>query len=115
MRVAMPMPKTEREAQAALKALNEMIVTLEKRLDELEFYYSLKFRRPSISATVMPDCRPWFNSHTVSLFQKNNVLKIPKSIQPLIDDGLVDEVIRSLMSGKEAQVFLVRCGNEVCR
>ena len=41
-------------------------------------------------------------------------MKVPKSIQPLIDDGLVDEVIRSLMSGKEAQVFLVRCGQEVC-
>jgi len=40
-------------------------------------------------------------------------LKAPKSIQPLIDDGLVDEVLRSLMSGKEAQVFLVRCGQEV--
>jgi RIO kinase 1 len=41
-------------------------------------------------------------------------LKAPKSIQPLIDDGLVDEVLRSLMSGKEAQVFLVRCGQEIC-
>jgi len=40
-------------------------------------------------------------------------LKAPKSIQPLIEDGLVDEVIRSLMSGKEAQVFLVRCGDEI--
>ncbi|MEQ1825385.1 MAG: PA4780 family RIO1-like protein kinase [Pirellula sp.] len=40
-------------------------------------------------------------------------MKVPKSIQPLIDDGLVDEVLRSLMSGKEAQVFLVRCGNEI--
>jgi len=40
-------------------------------------------------------------------------LKVPKSIQPLIEDGLVDEVIRSLMSGKEAQVFLVRCGQEI--
>ena len=40
-------------------------------------------------------------------------MKAPKSIQPLIDDGLVDEVLRSLMSGKEAQVFLVRCGQEV--
>lgn len=46
--------------------------------------------------------------------RRSNVLKVPKSIQPLIDDGLVDEVIRSLMSGKEAQVFLVRCGNEIC-
>lgn len=41
-------------------------------------------------------------------------MKVPKSIQPLIDDGVVDEVIRSLMSGKEAQVFLVRRGQEVC-
>ena len=40
-------------------------------------------------------------------------MKAPKSIQPLIDDGLVDEVLRSLMSGKEAQVFLVRCGREI--
>ena len=40
-------------------------------------------------------------------------MKVPKSIQPLIEDGLVDEVIRSLMSGKEAQVFLVRCGEEI--
>ena len=40
-------------------------------------------------------------------------MKAPKSIQPLIDDGLVDEVVRSLMSGKEAQVFLVRCGQEI--
>jgi len=40
-------------------------------------------------------------------------LKAPKRIQPLIDDGLIDEVLRSLMSGKEAQVFLVRCGREI--
>jgi RIO kinase 1 len=40
-------------------------------------------------------------------------LKAHKRIQPLIDDGLVDEVLRSLMSGKEAQVYLVRCGQEI--
>lgn len=40
-------------------------------------------------------------------------MKVPKSIQPLVEDGLVDEVLRSLMSGKEAQVFLVRCGQEI--
>lgn len=45
--------------------------------------------------------------------EEKNALKVPKSIQPLIDDGLVDEVIGSLMSGKEAQVFLVRCGQEL--
>jgi len=31
----------------------------------------------------------------------------------LVDDGLVDEVIRPLMSGKEAAVYVVRCGNEI--
>lgn len=40
-------------------------------------------------------------------------MKIPKRIQPLIDDGLVDEVIRRLMSGKEADVYVVRCGSEI--
>lgn len=40
-------------------------------------------------------------------------MKIPKRIQPLVDDGLVDEVLRPLMSGKEAAVFVVRCGTEI--
>ncbi|MDD5404785.1 MAG: serine protein kinase RIO [Sulfuricella sp.] len=40
-------------------------------------------------------------------------MKIPKRLQPLVEDGLVDEVIRQLMSGKEAMVFVVRCGDEV--
>jgi RIO kinase 1 len=40
-------------------------------------------------------------------------MKTPKQIQPLIDDGVVDEVIRPLMSGKEATVYVVRCGSEI--
>ncbi len=40
-------------------------------------------------------------------------MKIPKRLAPLIEDGLVDAVIRQLMSGKEAMVFIVRCGAEV--
>lgn len=40
-------------------------------------------------------------------------MKFPKRILPLVDDGLVDEVIRQLMSGKEATVYVVRCGSEV--
>src|SRR5690606_9211648 len=40
-------------------------------------------------------------------------MKIPKRLQPLVDDGLVDEVIRPLMSGKEAAVYVVRCGTEL--
>ncbi len=37
-------------------------------------------------------------------------MKIPKRLQPLADDGLIDEVLYPLMSGKEADVFVVRCG-----
>jgi RIO kinase 1 len=40
-------------------------------------------------------------------------MKTPKRIAPLVEDGLVDEVIRQLMSGKEATVYVVRCGDEV--
>lgn len=40
-------------------------------------------------------------------------MKIPNRIQPLVDNGLVDEVLRRLMSGKEADVYVVRCGTEI--
>jgi RIO kinase 1 len=40
-------------------------------------------------------------------------MKTPKRIQPLIDEGLVDEVLRPLMSGKEASVYVVRCGHDI--
>jgi RIO kinase 1 len=40
-------------------------------------------------------------------------MKIPKQIQPLVDEGLVDEVLRPLLSGKEAAVYVVRCGEEI--
>src|SRR5690606_330902 len=40
-------------------------------------------------------------------------MKIPPRLQPLIDEGLVDEVISRLMSGKEADVYVVRCNNEI--
>ncbi len=40
-------------------------------------------------------------------------MKTPKRIQPLVDEGLVDEVMRQLMSGKEATVYVVRCGEEI--
>lgn len=38
-------------------------------------------------------------------------MKTPKRLESLIEDGLVDEVVRPLMSGKEAAVYVVRCGN----
>ncbi len=40
-------------------------------------------------------------------------MKIPKRIQPLIDDGLIDDVISRLMSGKEADIYVVACDNEI--
>ncbi len=40
-------------------------------------------------------------------------MKIPKRLKPLLEDGLIDEVIRPLMSGKEAAVYIVRCGTEI--
>ena len=40
-------------------------------------------------------------------------MKVPKRIQPLVDDGLVDEVISRLMSGKEADVYVVRSAGEI--
>ena len=40
-------------------------------------------------------------------------MKTPKRIQPLVSDGLVDNVLRQLMSGKEATVFVVQCGEDI--
>ena len=39
-------------------------------------------------------------------------MKPPARLQSLIEEGLVDTVVRQLMSGKEAMVFVVRCGAE---
>ena len=40
-------------------------------------------------------------------------MKTPSRIEPLVIDGLVDHVHRQLMSGKEAMVYVVQCGEEV--
>jgi RIO kinase 1 len=40
-------------------------------------------------------------------------MKPPKRLQALIDEGLIDGVLRQLKSGKEAEVFVVQCGDEV--
>ena len=39
-------------------------------------------------------------------------MKPPARLRSLIDEGLIDSVVRQLMSGKEAMVFVVRCGDE---
>ena len=40
-------------------------------------------------------------------------MKTPSGLQPLIDDGVIDAVMRPLKSGKEAAVYVVRAGNEI--
>lgn len=40
-------------------------------------------------------------------------MKTPARIEPLVVDGLVDSVLRQLMSGKEAMVYVVQCGDEI--
>jgi hypothetical protein len=39
--------------------------------------------------------------------------KTPERLEPLVTDGLVDSVLRQLMSGKEATVYVVRCGDDI--
>ena len=40
-------------------------------------------------------------------------MKVPKRLAPLIEEGLIDEVISQLMSGKEAIVYIVRSGEQI--
>ncbi len=40
-------------------------------------------------------------------------MKAPPRLQTLIDEGLIDAVLRQLMSGKEANVYVVRCGDDI--
>ena len=41
-------------------------------------------------------------------------MKVPKGLQPLVEDGKLDKVLRQLKSGKEASVYVVSCGDQVC-
>lgn len=40
-------------------------------------------------------------------------MRFPAGLQELLDEGIVDDVLRQLKSGKEASVFVVRCGSEI--
>lgn len=40
-------------------------------------------------------------------------MKPPSRLLPLVTDGLIDDVLRQLMSGKEATVYVVRCGDDL--
>lgn len=39
-------------------------------------------------------------------------MKVPARLRPLLEDGLIDEVLAQVKSGKEADVFVVRCGDQ---
>ena len=39
-------------------------------------------------------------------------MRVPARLQPLIEEGVIDAVVRQLMSGKEAMVFVVRAQGE---
>src|SRR3546814_19179339 len=64
--------------------------------------------------------RPPRSTRTYTLFPYTTLfrsarcsMKIPSGLQPLIDDGVIDAVLRPLKSGKEAAVYVVRAGDEV--
>lgn len=40
-------------------------------------------------------------------------IRIPKGLQPLVEEGLIDHVLRQLKSGKEASVYVVACGAQI--
>lgn len=40
-------------------------------------------------------------------------MKTPSSLLPLVEDGIIDEVLYSLMSGKEATVYVVCRGDDL--
>lgn len=39
-------------------------------------------------------------------------MKTPSRMEPLIEEGLIDSVVCELMSGKEAMLYIVKCGEE---
>ena len=41
-------------------------------------------------------------------------MKVPRGLKPLLDDGMIDAVLRSLKSGKEASVYIVECSGRLC-
>lgn len=53
------------------------------------------------------------NWHYPVMAEPEREMKTPKGLQDLIDDGVIDEVLRPLKSGKEASVYVVRSGDEI--
>ncbi len=61
-------------------------------------------------------CDTAFSNYPVYLTRGKNhaPMKTPKRLAGLVEEGLVNEVIAQLMSGKEATVYVVRCGEKIC-
>lgn len=56
---------------------------------------------------------PWQGPSVCSLSRSKSRMRIPPRLAPLVEDGIVDRVVRPLLSGKEAQVYLVEAGGEL--
>ena len=67
------------------------------------------------SAGALSDGRGLFrdNGQLASPDPPKQPMKTPSGLQPLIDDGILDEVLRPLKSGKEASVYVVRSGDQI--
>ena len=68
----------------------------------------MPYRHGGSSATPLEACGD--NGPVPSL--RIDPMKAPPRLQSLIEEGLIDTVVRQLMSGKEAMVFVVRSGDD---
>ncbi len=53
------------------------------------------------------------NGLFITTVHRRSPMKTPAGLQPLIDDGIIDQVLRPLKSGKEASVYVVRSGDDI--
>jgi RIO kinase 1 len=67
---------------------------------------------PAVPALAQHDMLRGTCSLPAKVQRKMAPMKAPQRLQTLIDEGLIDSVVRQLMSGKEAMVYVVRCGDE---
>ncbi len=65
-------------------------------------------------AGTIPSTLPPSSSKSCPAAQRKiGGMKTPKRLLSLVDEGLIDSVVRQLMSGKEATVYVVRCGDDI--
>ena len=66
-----------------------------------------------LAADAESKVSPQMSRPASRLAPTKGTMKTPPALQTLIDDGVIDEVIRSLKSGKEATVYVVRTGTQL--